>query len=248
MSSPLRPSLVNNVMSLNNYCASVVKGDLADRFFLNHLKEKTDFLDRASVSLELTLPFQNDLSKFKNKVHFLLYLLVLETVTGQRAVINSTITRNQQTITNKRALKKAQETIRISSYRFEVLVSNSKRLAVLLAFLSFFATPYTDPQKTVPSRLVNVEVETSSNAVVFLASSLKSIPVGFLVDDLSALRLRLRVGLFPWFNVCQTSPLSRHEETLRTRLLRYVAAGLGVSTSGLFDRPVVNLRLRLPCY
>ncbi len=235
--------------NLPSFFASILQPDLINRFLVNS-KLASGLLDnkggiwRAFVTLSISLPFQNLLTKFRNKVHMLLYVLISETITSQRPVIR-TVMSKAVAAKNKRERRKAQDGVRIESYSFNASLYNPEHLQFLLYVFSYFTVPNTNKKKTAPSRFVPITLETTRQVIKFSVKSLGNLPFGFAADDLSALRTTLEVQIIP-FSTGIHNNNSKHDMFSRLGPLKFLAFGLGVTdvTTPVVSDLVMNLRLK----
>lgn len=198
--------------------------------------------------LSIVLPFQNLLTKFKNKVHFLLYVLLFETLTSQRPVVQPVMSK-AVAAKNKRERRKAQDGVRIESFNFNVSIYTPEHLQSLLYVFLYFIAPNTNKKKTAPSRFVPVSLETTRQVIKFSLKGLGNLPFGFVADDLSALRTTLEVQIYP-FSSLVGGRVIRNQKVLieHLNMLKFMVFGLGVvdvpGTTSIVSDSVINLRLK----
>jgi hypothetical protein len=226
---------------------------LFNKLLANSLIGNRAGIRRAVVSLFINLPFQNILTKFKNKVHLLVYILIFETLTGQRPVIQTAMSK-VVSAKNKRERRKAQDGVRIEGYTLSASLYNSEHLQTLLYIFLYFIAPNTNQKKTAPSRFVPITLETTHQVIKFSLKSLGNLPFGFVADDLSALKTVLEIQIHPFSNSSNINHgdyyygIGDRKLLIKSfRTLRFVASALGVTdimVPSSFLDPVINLRLR----
>lgn len=121
-------------------------------------------LEKLLVEFNFKLPLGNNFSKFRNRVHFILYYLFFELVVGQRprVVVNKTGTAVSK---NKREAKKAQLLSTVDSFKFIASLATFSQIMVFLNFIIFLISPLTNRGRVVPSKHVLVTLEPSKTAV-----------------------------------------------------------------------------------
>lgn len=203
----------NSIISSNNfYCffsSSILSADLFNRFFLKKDFFKSIFtkgLFQVLVEFKFKLPFLNNFSKFKNRIHFLLYYLFFEVTVGQKpqiCLLKNTISSSVKAVKNKRDLKKSQalglQAVDLFSFRSALLTFNS--IMFFLNFLIFFLAVFSDKQLTSFSKLVPINIETSETAAVTgLIKNFSVFNFFNLIEDLSGSSLEFSFKIKPFNN------------------------------------------------
>lgn len=225
--------------SFLSFSSSVLVSDLSARFGLS-FNQISSVLNsvfyKIFVDFSFKLPFNNILSKFKNRVHFLLYYLFFEILTSQKPkiLVKRERLKNISSFKNKRELKKAKESIGIQSFSFNVSLSGSEQISKFLLILSFFVAPYTNrklnpPSKYVPFSIVESNYDsTNLNCLRGTIKNLSIFPNFNLIDDLSALNINLIINLFPL------------KTNSRDLIFHFFGAAYGLSISDFYND--LNLR------
>jgi hypothetical protein len=163
--------------------------------FTYFIKSNLPFL---KVNFELTLPFLNDLSKFRNKVLILLYYFIFELLVGFSPLVVPIIKDDLQDCYNKTGKKISKQKVKSNS-----LVSSRKidkfifyrdlrlsQSSVFLTFISCFLSRHNYLNYTVPSKLLKISV--SKNSCQFLLNpGLSSLDFFSQFDDFILSRVLL---------------------------------------------------------
>jgi hypothetical protein len=230
----------NSIVSSNSFylffSSSILSADMFNRFFIKNEFFNSIFtkgLDQILVEFNFKLPFLNNFSKFKNRIHFLLYYLFFELVVGQKPQIclikGKTSTAS---IKNKRDLKKSQilglSAVELFSFRSSLLTFNS--IMFFLNFIIFFLAVFSNKRLTNFSKLVPITVETSQTAVTGLIKNFSIFNFFNLIEDLSGSSLEFNFKI---------KPLSGNHlkiDFIEKILLFYSnSIGLSVSSSNFFN-------------
>jgi len=166
------------------------------RFYAYFIKLDLPFI---KVKFELTLPFSNDLSKFRNKVLVLLYYFVFELLVGFSPMVVPVVTKNNsQNFPYKSDKKSLSRKVRLNS-----LLSASKidkfiffrdlrfsQSSIFLTFITCFLSKHNYLDYTVPSKLLKVSVSKKS-CQFFLNPGLSSLDFFAQFDDFILSRVLL---------------------------------------------------------
>jgi len=187
----------NSIVSSNSFylffSSSILSADIFNRFFIKNEFFSSIFtkgLNQILVEFNFKLPFLNNFSKFKNRIHFLLYYLFFELVVGQKpqvCLVKNKISTLASSIKNKRDLKKIQilglSSVGRFSFRSSLVSFNS--IMVFLNFIIFFLASFSDKRITNFSKLVPITIETSQTAVTGLIKNFSIFNFFSLIEDLS---------------------------------------------------------------
>ena len=184
--------------------STLLSADLLNRFltkpqlfkFLNN-----EGLFNLSVEFKFKLPFDGNFSKFKNRVHFLMYYLFFEIVVGQRPLVEVKKSKSGlgSLFKNKRDLKKLQFMVRqIDCFILKTSLSRFYEIEKFFSYIVFFLAYCTNFQTIAPSKLVRIDLETSKTAVSGTIKNLSLFNFFNLVDDLSGSLVEFKFRLFPF--------------------------------------------------
>lgn len=166
------------------------------RFYAYFIKSDLPFI---KVKFDLTLPFANDLSKFRNKVLILLYYFVFELLVGFSPMVVPVVVKNDlQNFSYKSDKKNLSRKVRLNS-----LLSASKidkfifyrdlrfsQSSIFLTFITCFLSRHNYLDYTVPSKLLKVKVSKKS-CQFFLNPGLSSLDFFSQFDDFILSRVLL---------------------------------------------------------
>jgi len=198
--------------SLPSFSSSILTPDIFNRFgaflTINKAVNLSSVFDSIFIEFNFKLPFNNLLSKFKNRIHFLLYFLFFELLVSQKPkiLVHRERLANLASFKNKREIKKAKESIGIKSFSFNVSLLKGEQLDRFLVILAFFIAPFTNKKLNPPSKYVEVSLlasakdsanRTSSGALLGVIKNLAIFPCFNLIDDLSASSSELKITMFP---------------------------------------------------
>jgi hypothetical protein len=165
-------------------------------FYAYFIKSNLPFV---KVKFELTLPFSNDLSKFRNKVLVLLYYFVFELLVGFSPMVvpvgfkndsqNLYIKFNKKNLNRKERLNSLANTNKIDKFVFyrDLRFSQS---SVFLTFITCFLSKHSYLDYTVPSKLLKVNISKKS-CQFFLNPGLSSLDFLSQFDDFILSRVLL---------------------------------------------------------
>jgi len=199
----------NSLVSSNTFylffSSSILSADIFNRFFIKKEFFNSIFnkgLNQILVEFNFKLPFLNNFSKFKNRIHFLLYYLFFELVVGQRpqvCLVKKNKTSTVASIKNKRDLKKSQilglSAVELFSFRSSLVTFNS--IMFFLNFIIFFLASFSDKRLTNFSKLVPIKIETSQTAVTGLIKNFSIFNFFNLIEDLSGSSLEFNFKIKP---------------------------------------------------
>lgn len=183
--------------------SSVLSPDLLNRFLIkselfNSLNNSGLF--NLSVEFKFKLPLSNSFSKFRNRVHFLLYYLFFELLTGQRPLVEARNVKNNfsSVLKNKRDLKKLQLVNQIDSFVLKTSAFRFYQISVFFSFLIFFLVSYTNPKLSTFSKLIELKLETSETAVSGVIKNLSVLNFFNFVEDLSGSFFEFKFKVLPF--------------------------------------------------
>jgi len=164
-------------------------------FFTYFIKSNLPFL---KVNFELTLPFLNDLSKFRNKVLILLYYFIFELLVGFSPLVVPVIKDDLQGCYNKTEKKFSNRKVKsnslVSSRKIDKFVFyrdlRFSQSSVFLTFISCFLSRHNYLNYTVPSKLLKINVSKNS-CQFFLNPGLSSLDFFSQFDDFILSRVLL---------------------------------------------------------
>jgi len=230
--------------SFFSFSSSILVADFFNRFGFFF---RPDFYC-AFVEFNFKLPFENILSKFKNRIHFLLYYLFFELLVSQkpRILVRRERLRNLSNFKNKREIKKAKESIGIQAFSFTASLLNQEQVNRFFLIVAFFLAPFSDKKLNPPSKYIPFSLTESQNdfsvlSLVSIQGSIKNLSVfpNFnLIDDLSANFVELKIKLYPFGRL----KLGLSSKT--TKLLRSVSGFFGVAYGISFENFLNCLNLR----
>jgi len=184
--------------------STLLSADLLNRFLIKPQLFRVlnnEGLFNLSVEFRFKLPFDGSFSKFKNRVHFLMYYLFFEIVVGQRPLVEVKKSRIGlgSLSKNKRDLKKLQLMIRqVDCFILKTSLFRFYEIDKFFNYIVFFLAYCTNFQTIVPSKLVRIDLETSKTAVSGTIKNLSLFNFFNLVDDLNGSLIEFRFRLFPF--------------------------------------------------
>lgn len=211
--TPLTTPFYPSFNSFFSFSSSILVADFFNRFGFFFRPE----FCRAFVEFNFKLPFENILSKFKNRIHFLLYYLFFELLVSQkpRILVRRERLMNLSNFKNKREIKKAKESIGIQAFSFSASLLSQEQINRFFLIVSFFLAPFSDKKLNPPSKYIQFYLTESQNdfstlslvSIQGLVKNLSVFPNFNLIDDLSANSIGLNVKLYPFgrFNVYPSS-------------------------------------------
>jgi hypothetical protein len=198
------------------------------------------------IEFNFKLPLENILSKFKNRIHFVLYYLFFELLVSQkpRILVRRQRLRNLSSFKNKREIKKAKESIGIQTFSFNASLISPEQLNNFLLIISFFVAPFTDRKLNPPSKHVLFSLSESESQkddmgeLLGLVKNLSIFPTFNLIDDLSGFNTELKIKFYS--PISEIKDRSASQKTKKHSWLRFVGTAYGISTDHFLN--YLNLR------
>lgn len=212
------------------FTSSVLSADLLNRFLIKTalFKELTNSgLFNLLIEFKFKLPLSNSFSKFRNRVHFLLYYLFFELVSGQRPLVEVRNAKNNYSLLskNKRDLKKLQLVSHVDSFVLKTSVFSFYQINVFFSFLIFFLVSYTNPKLSSFSKLIEVDFETSETAVSGVIKNLSVLNFFNFVEDLSGSFFEFRFKILPF------NPKKENLKKFKFNILSFFSNSYGLFNS-----------------